>query len=111
MMEILDTWYIPEGETHHITLPSLRDGNEEGRALLVDDRGDLILPCYVEEADHDGLLVLKQFDAAAAVIETMRAAKRYADIEPDEVQWTVKRRVDGSYRVDHEAVDSLEEAM
>lgn len=96
----LDTWYVPEDETHHIRLPSLRDGNDESQVLLVDDRGDLLVPCYVEEADHDGLLLVQQYGAAPAFIETMRAAAEYGDIEPTDQVWSITRTVIGSYEVE-----------
>jgi len=96
----LDTWYVPEDETHHIRLPSLRDGNDESQVLLADDRGDLLVPCYVDEADHDGLLLLQQYGAAPAFVETVRAAAEYGDIEPTDQVWSITRTVVGSYEIE-----------
>ena len=106
----LDTWYIPDESSHHIEFPSLRDGNEQSQVLVVDDRGDLLAPVYVQEADHDGLLLLKQFGAASAVIETIRAAAEYGDVDPTDRLWRIKRFGD-QYEVDEVSMDSASEAM
>ena len=104
----LDTWYIPEGETHHVGLPSFKiDGQD--RCLVCDDRGDLLVPVYVQEADHDGLLLLKQFGAAPALIETVRAAQEYGDIDPSGRLWAVSRTETG-YQVE-EAVGDASDLM
>jgi hypothetical protein len=106
----LETWYIPDEEAHHIEFPALRHGNEEARVILTDDRGDLIAAVFVEEADHDGLLLLKQFGAASAVIETLRAASEYGDIDPAGRVWRIERSGD-RYQIDDVGADSAADAM
>jgi hypothetical protein len=110
-IERLDTWYIPENEAHHVEFPALRDGNEEAQVLLIDDRGDLLAPVYVEEAEHDGLLLLKQFGAASALIETVSAAKEYGDVDPTDRTWRIRRLSNGQYEVDDVSADSAADAM
>lgn len=108
-LQIAGTWYVPEGETHRIELPSLRDGNEEGRAFVVDDRGTLFLPCYVEEADTDDLVLLQQYNAGR-LVETLRSMEEYGDMDVDGGVFDLTRRSSG-YDLEKVGVDSLSDAM
>lgn len=107
----LETWYIPEGEQHSVQLPAITVGDdEESQVLVCDDRGDLLCPVYVEEAEHDGLLLLKQFGVSSALIETISAAQQYGDVDPTGRPWHIRRTPTG-YKVDEAAVDELGDAM
>lgn len=77
----LGTYYIPEGQTRTITFPTLRNGNNESEILVADDRDTLLAPVYVEEADTDQMLLLKQF-GAGRLIEKLKMMAEYEDLEP-----------------------------
>lgn len=77
----MGTYYIPEGQTRTLTFPTLRNGNEEAEILLADDRDTLLAPVYVEEADSDELLLLKQF-GASRLIEKLLMMAEYEGLEP-----------------------------
>lgn len=106
------TFYVPEGETVTVRLPALRDGNDEGRALLFSNRGEVYVPCYIEEADAEDLLLLNQY-SADAFIEAVKAAVQYGDVDPTEGHWTVHRpEHGGSLEVQHHrGPESASEAM
>lgn len=106
-LEIPGTFYVPDGEVYHVRFPKLREGNDEGKVFLTDDKGSLLALCYIDEADSDGLLLLKQYDASA-IIEAVKAASKYGDIDPSGTTWRIDRR-DGGLEVDP-VLDDIESA-
>lgn len=108
-LDIIGTFYVPEGKTRTVTFPQLREGNDSSRVLLVDDRGTLMAPCYVEEADTDGLLMLKQYNADR-VIASIEAAVEWGDRDPSG-PWEITRTDDGTYHVEHAAAHDASDAM
>lgn len=108
-LDTIGTWYVPEGESITVEFPTLREGNDPAAVLVCDDRGTLIAPAYIQEADTDDLLFLKQFNAAR-IIESIRAAVKYGDKDPAG-PWEIDRREDGTYDVESKSVNTAEEAM
>lgn len=105
------TFFVPEGETRTVSLPSFREGNESGRVLLFSNRGEVYVPAYVEEADTDSLLLLNQYNAEAFV-QAVKAAVEYGDVDPSQGVWTIERDQTGRLEVSHDpGVDSLSDAM
>lgn len=105
------TWYIPEGEQHHLTVTGVRTGNEAAEAMwFVDGRSTqaLYLLVTVEEAETDDPLLLKQFGA----VDLMAAGLHPDDLEPGE-RVRVRRYEGGGFEVekDPDAVDDASEAM
>lgn len=105
----LSTYYVPEGSQRTLTVPTLRIGSNESDILLADDRGTLLMPCYVEEAEHDGMLLLKQY-GAARLIERIRMLEEYEGLEPGD-QLVIRRDEAGNYDVDLASVKDIDEAM
>lgn len=101
------TWYIPEGESHHLTVTGVRTGNEEAEVFyFVDGRSTqaLYLLCEVDEADSDEPLLLKQFGA----VDLMAAGLQPTALEPgDRVR--VRRYEGGGFEVENEP-DGVEDA-
>jgi len=83
-LTILGTFYVPEGESRTVKFPALRDGNDESQILIVNDRGTLGAPVYVDEADHDGLLMLKQYNAGE-LVGSLRMMARNDWLDPGDV--------------------------
>lgn len=112
-MREVGTFYIPEGATRTVTFPALRDGNDEGEVLLCDDRGTLLAPCYVAEADSDGLLMLKQYNAGS-LVGSLRMLWRHDLAEPGQAV-RIKRLEGGGFDVEPvaepEPVDEASDAM
>lgn len=106
-MRLLDTWYVPEGETHTLELPGLRVGNDESEVWLADDRGTLFLPAYVEEAESDGILLLKQYNADR-VLAKLEMMEEYEDLGPGD-RLRLTRHDSG--RLSIEMIESMTEAM
>lgn len=112
----LRTWYIPKGETHHVQPVMLREGNGEARPVWSDDRGTLLMVARIEEADHDGLLLWKQYQADRLVrsLAVLAASDR---LDPE--HWVRVSRSEGGswYEVepvtdpDATTVESAEDAM
>lgn len=94
------TFYVPEGETRTVHLPSLREGNDESRTLLFSSRGEVYVPAYVEEADSDDLLLLNQYNAEG-FIEAVKAAVEYGDVDPSDGVWLLSRDDTGRLDVEH----------
>lgn len=89
-LHIAGTFYVPEGDRVTVSFPSLREGNDSGRVLLFEDRGEIYVPAYIEEADSDDLLLLNQYNAAA-VVEAVAAQVEHGGIDPSEGRWEVHR--------------------
>lgn len=94
------TFYVPEGATRTVRLPSLREGNDESRVLLFSSRGEVYVPAYVEEAESDDLLLLNQYNAEGFV-EAVKAAVEYGDVDPSDGKWVLTRSENGRLDVDH----------
>lgn len=115
----IGTYYVPEGETRTIRFPRWQrtapqeDEEEEGvsgTAIWTDDNGTLLAVVEVREADHDGPVLLKQYQASRLVRELLLAAAS----EPDPSGWVkVSRFEDGGFTVEWnpDDVESAEEAM
>lgn len=95
------TFYVPEGSSRTVRLPALREGNDESRVLLFSDRGEVYIPAYVEEADTDSLLLLNQY-SADAVVESIKAAVEYGDVDPSDGRWIIERSSTGELSVEHD---------
>lgn len=108
-LHIAGTFYVPEGRTVTLRLPSVREGNDSSRVWLFSNRGEVYLPAYIDEADTDDVLLLNQY-SADRIVESIRAAVEYGDVDPSEGVWKVTR-TDHGLDVDHELVDSASEAM
>lgn len=103
------TWYIPEGESHHLTVCGVRTGNEAAEALwFVDGRSTqaLYLLVEVEEAASDGPMFLKQFGA----VELMAAGLHPGDAEPGD-RFRVERYEGGGFRVERDDLEDAADAM
>lgn len=105
------TFYVPEGRSVTVHLPSLREGNDEGRVLLFSDRGEVYVPAYVDEAESDDLLLLNQY-SADGIVEAVKAAVEYGDVDPSEGSWTIHRSADGQLDVErNDPVRDASDAM
>lgn len=110
-LHIAGTFYVPSGESVTVSLPSLRQGNDEGRVLLFHDRGEVYVPAYVEQAESDDLLLLNQY-SADAVVESIRAAVEYGNVDPSQGRWSIRRTEADQIEVDHlPPVESASDAM
>lgn len=109
-MSILEmgTFYIPEGQTRTVTFPCLRNGDNESEVLVTDDRDTLLAPVFVEEAESDGLLMLKQY-GAGRLIEKLRMMAEYEDFSAGD---TVEiYRGENRYEAELKTFDGVEDAM
>lgn len=105
------TFYVPEGETVTVSLPALREGNDDSRVLLFENRGEVYVPAYVAEAESDDLLLLNQY-SADRIVSSIEAAVEYGDVDPSEGVWRITRLENGGLEVEHDrGVESLGEAM
>lgn len=96
------TWYIPDGESAELDPLTVRDD-----LFLVDDRGTLYMLCHIEQADTDGVMCLKQFDAKG-LMKSIEHLERYEDYEGGPIR--VDR--DGStYDVEMLTVSDVGDAM
>lgn len=102
----LETWYIPEGETHHLTVVGLRVGNEESEPLVCVDGTALLMVVEVEEAEHDGPVLLKQFGAS----DLLLAGLSPATLDPGQ-EVEVRRYEGGGYEVSMGTVEDASDAM
>lgn len=109
MIEELGTYFIPEGSTRTLVFPGLRDGNDESKILLADDRDTLLAPVYVEEAETDSLLLLKQYNAGR-LIEKLKMMQEYEDLAPGDAV-AVRRTESGTLEASLESVKSADDAM
>lgn len=103
------TWYIPEGETHHLELTGVRTGNEAAEVLyFTDGRSVEALYCLVtvDEADSDDPMLLKQFGA----VELMAAGFNPGMAEPGE-RFRVRRYEGGGFDVENLEVSDAADAM
>lgn len=105
----MGTYYIPEGQTRTITFPALREGNNESQILVTDDRDTLMAPAFVEEADTDSMLMLKQF-GAGRLIEKLRMMAQYEGLEPgDTVEiYRGENRYEAEMKTVRDAADAME---
>lgn len=105
----MGTYYIPEGQTRTVTFPTLRNGNEEAEILVADDRDTLLAPVYVEEADTERMLLLKQF-GAGRLIEKLKMMAEYEDLEPgDTVEiYRGENRYEAKMKTAKSAADAME---
>lgn len=97
-MRELATWYVPEGETHHLTFPE--------PATVCNDRGDLYAVVVVEEADTDDPVLLKQYGAGDTVVARLEA---YSDIRDEDVSnllWELSRDETGRYDFEESVRDA-----
>lgn len=97
-MKEMGTFFIPEGATRTVTFPGLREGNDESHVLLCNDRGTLLAPAYVEEAESDGLLMLKQYNAGS-LVGSLRMLWRH-DLADAGQPVEIRRLEGGGYDVD-----------
>lgn len=107
----MGTFYVPEGESIVAELPSLRDGNDEGRIVFADDNGTLLLPCYIDEAESEDLLLLKQFYAGRLIGELVTLADM-GYLEPGD-RLKIRRGAEQVYDLEvlDDGVDEISEAM
>lgn len=108
-MRNLGTWFVREGDEATLTLPSLREGNEESEVLFCDDRGTLLLPCYIEEADSDDLMLLKQYNADR-VVAKLEMMEEYEGLGPGD-RIRLERGESGRLSVEPLSVTSADDAM
>lgn len=108
-MKELGTYYIPEGQTRTVRFPTLRNGNDEAEILLADDRDTLLAPVYVEEADTERMLLLKQF-GAGRLVEKLRMMEEYEDLSPgDTVEiYRGESRYEAKMATVKDAADAME---
>lgn len=111
-LQDLSTFYIPEGKTRTVTFPTLRPGNEEGRTMLADDRGTLLAPAYIEEAETDELLLLKQYNAGT-LIGSIRMMVKHDILESGQ-PLEITRLESGGYEAEpvvEETVETADDVM
>lgn len=103
------TWYIPAGETAHLTVVGVRTGNNESESFyFVDGRATqaLYMLVTIDEADTDEPLLLKQFGA----VELMAAGLHPGEAEPGD-RFRVHRYEDGGFSVEPDDLEDAADAM
>lgn len=99
------TYYVPEGETRHLSVVGVRIGNEESEPLCFVDGSALFLLCTVEEADTDNPLFLKQYGASQLLLAGLNPEA----LDPGQVV-EVRRYEGGGYEVSM-GVEDASDAM
>lgn len=109
MITELGTYFIPEGSTRTVRFPTLRNGNDEAEILVVDDRDTLLTPVYVEEADTERLLMLKQYNAGR-LVEKLKMMVEYEDLTPGDAV-SIRRTESGTFEAQLETAKTADDVM
>lgn len=97
------TYYVPEGETRHLTVVGVRIGNEPAEPLAWIDGSALCILCTIREAETDDPLILKQFGASQLLLAGLNPRA----LDPGQGV-RVRRFEGGGYKV---TLDGIDEAM
>lgn len=102
----LSTYYVPEGETRHLTVVGASIGDSDDEPLAFIDGSALYLLCTVEEASTDEPLLLKQFGSDRLLL---------AGLHPDHLdpgqEVEVTRYENSRYEVEIGGIDGVSDAM
>lgn len=98
-VQLPGTFYVPEGESRTVSI--VKSGDQP---LFTDDNGTLVAFCYVEEAESDGILLLKQYNAGSLIGE-MRAMAEYGAWNPEEEALVITRDSYSRFEVDVKSLD------